>query len=168
MIEIRARSEEQLGDFVELLEEAGAWLWERGIAQWPPGSSRAQLPLLRAMLQEGVLVLAGGDERPAGGCIVTTTPTAEWEDHEHRAATLHKLVVTREFAGRGLGGRLVAWAESWAREHDRLLLRLDCWDGNRFLRKFYRDLGFEELQVVESHGAPVRLFERRLREAGTP
>ena len=65
-------------------------------------------------------------------------------------------------AGYGLGGRLVAWAESWALDRGLASMRLDCWDENTALRRFYRELGYRELQAVESYGTPVRLFEKHL------
>ena len=159
------RRDEQLDEFVELLEQAGAWLWHRGIAQWPPGSSRPQLPLLRAMVDAGALVLARDGTRLVGGCIPTILDTAEWQDGTASAATLHKLVVARPYAGQQLGRQLVRCAGAWARERGLSALRLDCWDENQALRRFYRDLGFAELHAVESHGTTVRLFEERLRRS---
>jgi hypothetical protein len=41
-------------------------------------------------------------------------------------------------------------------------VRLDCWDGNHFLRSYYCSAGYAELESVESHGALVRLFEKQL------
>ena len=102
----------------------------------------------------------------AGGCIVTTLDTPEWQDSAPHAATLHKLVVARAFAGQGLGRDLVSWGEAWARDRRLAALRLDCWDENLVLRSFYRELGFSELHSVEAHGTNVRLFEKRL--AGAP
>ena len=165
MIEVRVGQATELDDFALLLEQAGSWLLARGIAQWPPGSNRRQLPMLRAMVDQGVLALAYESDpslRLAGGCIVTTLETPEWQASDGEAASLHKLVVARAFAGRGLAARLVAWAEFWAREQGLVRLRLDCWDESTVLRRFYRDRGFEELHCVESHGIPVRLFEKRL------
>lgn len=54
---IEARGAEALPGFIDLLEEAGKWLFERGIAQWPPGSNRALEPQLRAWLERGALLL---------------------------------------------------------------------------------------------------------------
>jgi GNAT superfamily N-acetyltransferase len=157
---IAAGEPRDLYAWVELLEEAGSWLWERGVHQWEPGSNRRQVDLLRRLLEEGVLVLARAQDRLAGGCILTRTPTPEWDGHGGDAIYLHKLVVARFAAGRSLGQRLLAWSERWTAGQGAPLLRLDCWDGNQWLRRYYRDAGFDERESVESHGYPVRLFEK--------
>ena len=38
-------------------------------------------------------------------------------------------------------------------------MRLDCWEGHRTLRAYYRTLGFTELDAVTEQGFQVRLFE---------
>jgi GNAT superfamily N-acetyltransferase len=148
--------------FAELLEELGAWLWERGIHQWAAGSSRAQLPLLSRYVDSGALLLARDADRLAGGCIVTSVASPEWSERPGPAAYVHKVAVARHAAGRGLGARLLGAAADWAREREWPRLRLDCWDGNAVLRRYYRDRGFAELDAVPSHGYIVRLFERTL------
>lgn len=152
-------SAEELPAFVDLLEELGAWLWSRGIQQWPPGSNRKQLPPLQRYLASGELILARSESQLVGGFIVSGVPTPEWAGRSPEAAYLHKLAVARPWGGRGLGVRLLQHSCAWAKERGASRLRLDCWDGNPALRAFYRNGGFEELDAVPSHGSHVRLFE---------
>ena len=153
---------DDLPELVELLEEAGAWLAARGIAQWPPGTQRAQEPLLRHQISAGTLLVLRGPGSLAGACVLTTEVDPLWGRHPGRATYLHKLVVARHAAGAGHGAHLVRAAESWARARSCESLRLDCWDGNDALRAWYRGLGFAELEAAESQGSTVRLFEKRV------
>ena len=159
---IEARGAETLPEFIELLEEAGGWLFARGIAQWPPGSNRAQEPSFRVQLERGALLVVDADDGLAGGCLVTTDRYEAFAERRGEAAYLHKLAVARAAAGGGLGARIVAGAEAWARGQGLPCVRLDCWDGSTTLRAFYRGLGYQELGAVPEHGYEVQLFEKAL------
>jgi hypothetical protein len=41
-------------------------------------------------------------------------------------------------------------------------LRLDCWDGNEFLKIYYREQGFRDMGRAQEGDYWVRLFERYL------
>ncbi|MCZ6465192.1 MAG: GNAT family N-acetyltransferase [Proteobacteria bacterium] len=103
-----------------------------------------------------------GDLLPAGACLLAAEPGPAWaaRGSPAPAAYLYKLAVARFAAGRQIGHRLVAWAESWTRGRGLPRLRLDCWDGNEVLRRYYRDLGFEELEAATEGDFRVRLFEK--------
>lgn len=160
--EISLGGPDDLGPFVELLEAVGAWLWDRGVRQWEPGSQRLQRPLFRHFLADGALLLARDAGGLCGGAIVTRHATPEWRGQPGGSAYLHKLAVARRAAGSGLGDRLLEAAAGWARARALPRLRLDCWDGNETLRAYYRDRHFAEGEAVASHGYRVRLFERPL------
>ena len=74
--------------------------------------------------------------------------------HHHAAA--------RVYAGHALGRRILGRCELVAQRDGATQMRLDCWDGNAALRSYYRSAGYSELDAVESHGYPVRLFEKGL------
>jgi GNAT superfamily N-acetyltransferase len=153
---------EDLLPFLDLLEEAESWLSARGISQWQPGSHRRQLSRLDRFLGPGSLLVARQGERLAGGCLVTPTPYDAWRGHPGSAAYLEKLVVARFAAGRSLGTRLMSFAELWSRDQGMGLLRLDCIDESENMRRYYRGLGFRELEVTTKGAQRVRLFEKPL------
>jgi GNAT superfamily N-acetyltransferase len=153
---------DDLQPFVDLLESAATWLWDRGIPQWPPGSIRAQESLLRERALAGHLVVAHSGSELVGGCILAPHPTPEWTGRTEPSLYLNKLVVARSHAGQGIARRVLAWCEDRAREQGASRLRLDCWEGSAKLRGFYSDCGYRELERVPSRGFSVRLFELEL------
>ena len=40
------------------------------------------------------------------------------------------------------------------------LIRLDCWDGNEFLKSYYQGEGFRMLEAVQEDDYFVRLYEK--------
>jgi GNAT superfamily N-acetyltransferase len=162
-LRIAPASSESLAGLIELLEEAAAWLWQRGLRQWEPGSMLAQRGALSSWADVGHLVIARVGDDLAGGCFLVPETNPEWRRHPGDAHHLHKLVVARRWAGRGVGAELLAWCAARTRDFGVSRLRLDCWDGNDALRAYYRDAGFHELEAVPSHGYLVRLFEREIK-----
>jgi ribosomal protein S18 acetylase RimI-like enzyme len=163
LADIRPGSIDDLGDFIEILEEVGAWLWRRGIRQWEPGSNRAQRPFLERLVGTGSLITARSSRRLVGGAIITPEPTAEWAGLPGPGAIyLHKLAVSRVASGQRLGRRILAYCELGSQQEGATRMRLDCWDGNAALCEYYRSAGYSELDAVESHGYLVRLFEKTL------
>jgi protein-tyrosine phosphatase len=160
--EIIPGSAADLPAFVELLEDAGAALWARGVQQWAAGLNRRQLPELTAQVEAGELLLARVGGRLVGGCIVTSLASRFWTDRPPDAAYLGKLVVAPPAGRAGLGVRIASRAEDRARARGFARLRLDCWDRNPRLRRYYRELGYRELGVVKLGDYEARLFEKAL------
>ena len=164
-VRVESGSASELDEFLPPLEEAASWLWDCGIQQWEPGSQLAQREHLRTLLSDGQLLLARVGTEIAGGCILTSRVIPEWEGRPGPARYLHKLVVQRAYAGKSLGRQILSDAESRASRHGSRLLRLDCWEGNRKLRAYYRAAGFGEVASVASQASWVRLFEKSLSPA---
>ncbi len=151
---------EQLDAYIELVEEAAAWLWARGVHQWRPGEYRSARPELLAKLQSGVLILATSSEALAGGCLLTGIAPLCWPDTPDDALYLSGLVVARWAAGQDLGGRILDEALAAVRRRGKARLRLDCWEGNEFLKAYYRERDFRDLGRAQEEDYWVRLFEK--------
>ena len=160
--EIASGAAGDLPAFVELLEAAGAALWARGVHQWAAGLNRRQLPQLAAQVEAGELLLARAGGGLVGGCIVTALAAPFWTDRPPDAAYLGKLVIAPSAGHVGLGVRIASRAEDRARARAFARLRLDCWDQNPRLRRYYRELGYTELGAVKLGDYEARLFEKTL------
>jgi GNAT superfamily N-acetyltransferase len=161
-VEIGLEGVAALDAFLEVVEEAAMWLWQRGIRQWEPGTNRAQRTWLARCVAHGGLVVARAGGELVGGCVATTLAVPAWNARREPPLYVAKLAVKRTHAGCGVATRILAAGEAHARATGHTRLRLDCWEGNARLRAYYRDAGFAELEAVAEHGYEVRLFERAL------
>ncbi len=152
----------ELDPFIELLDEIGAWLWDKGVKQWAAGSHRQRRDALRERVERGYLILARENGRLAGGCILSTIPVPVWKTAVDEALYISSLAVARSVAGQDVGGKILAFCADIARRQKQTRLRLDCWEGNSFLKRYYREQGFTELTAVAEHDYFCRLYEKTL------
>jgi GNAT superfamily N-acetyltransferase len=71
-------------------------------------------------------------------------------------AHLHQLAVDPARQGEGLGGRLIAACEAWARERGFRAIALDTAEPAAHLRARYARLGYAEVDVVQWEGKRYR------------
>ena len=148
-----------------LIDEASAWLGGLGLEQWPRPFPREQLA---EAVARGELFLAEvGDDLVATVTVLADDPMY-WGERPPDALYVHKLVVRRDRAGRGLGADLVAWVDARAVETGRRFLRLDCLRDDPGIRAYYERLGFEHRGDFDDtlRGLQLSLYERPVRRAG--
>jgi len=58
---------------------------------------------------------------------------------------IHNLAVQAQFRGRGIGRRLLATVEDWARKREKLCVILDVRESNERARLLYASAGYEEI-----------------------
>jgi GNAT superfamily N-acetyltransferase len=144
----RIAKSDQADDVLATLDEAAAWLHERGIEQWPLRYERAWVAdaICRG---ETWLVDVDGE---VGGTVTVDFSDPLWSDAGGRAAYVHRMAVRRR--ERGLGAFILAWAEDFARQRGCDALRLDCVAANDRLRGYYEAAGFAHRGDVLVGGAP--------------
>ena len=160
-MQISISSPEKIPAFIELLEEAGAWLWEKGIRQWKPGIHRISLDMINDLVENGWLVLAYQEDKLAGGCVLSRCGPGFWLPDSH-ALYVHKLAAARFVAGKGVGREVIHFCIQFATALGYSAIRLDCWDGNDFLKTYYQEAGFNMLNAVPEEDYRVRLFEWKI------
>jgi ribosomal protein S18 acetylase RimI-like enzyme len=141
-----------------LYEEAAEWLTSRGIRQWESGAWPPDA-IARGISDGEVFVVRAGASLAAALAIADGDPDV-WGASDGSALYLHKLTVSRESAGSGLGRRLLDWALDEARARGRVRLRLDCVASNTVLRRYYRAAGFAERGEVDLGRIRLARFER--------
>ena len=148
---------EDLGCYIELLEEVADWLEKCGIEQWPVGSFRLSADYYATSIKRGEVQLAFvGDELVGTLRLLLREPIVWPEIVEDDAVYVYNLAVRRVWAEHRLGRRLLEWSEARAVSLGRRYVRLDCITDNHFLRDYYRQAGFEERGEIEAHfPAPV-------------
>jgi GNAT superfamily N-acetyltransferase len=137
-----------LGDIVGLIDSAATWLRTKGTDQWaspwPSASARSERILDGLRAGDTWLVTQGA------ASVATVSFNGEalpklWTELEKAdpAVYLHRLVVDRRCAGRGIGAALVDWAaQRSARSYGARWVRVDVWTTNTALHAYYLSQSF--------------------------
>ncbi|HEX3512478.1 MAG TPA: GNAT family N-acetyltransferase [Trebonia sp.] len=139
----------QVDEVLAVLDEAAAWLQERGVEQWP---SRFEPSWVEGAVSRGEtwLVLAG---ETVNGTVTLDHADPVWDGLPGGAALyVHRMAVRRSASG--LGAAILEWAAGVARRQGREALRLDCVAVNGRLRAYYEAAGFAHRGDVTVAGAP--------------
>jgi GNAT superfamily N-acetyltransferase len=158
--DVRCAGLADVDEIVAVLSEAARWLLSRGIRQWPDPFPRERVERL-VRRGDFYLVWLGGE--PATTLALHWRDPAFWGEQPDDAGYVHALAVRRAQAGRGLGARLLDWAEAEVVASGRDFLRLDCLAGNHALRRYYEGEGFEPRGEVAVDDFVAVRFERRCR-----
>jgi ribosomal protein S18 acetylase RimI-like enzyme len=172
MTELRVVSaqEDDLGQYIDLLEEIAGWLEGRGITQWRPGSFRLSADYYAESIRQGEVQLGFvGDELVGTLRLLLRDPIVWPEVIEDDAVYVYNLAVGRTWGDHRLGAQMLEWAADRARSLGRRYVRLDCMADNQFLAEYYVRAGFDERGEIDApFPAPVgtlrlRRYEKRLR-----
>ncbi len=145
----------------EIYRGVCAWLHDvKGIAdQWERDIPEQEI---ENEILSNQFYLAYLDREPAGGFKLTEKDEI-WQGWDGAALYVHSLAIRREFAGRGLGRRVLDSIQEMARARGKQYVRLDCMYENPGLRQYYVDAGFEFLGQHPRH-AWYALFQKKTSE----
>ena len=140
--------------------------WQKGVYPTAADAERG--------IREGALYIAKAEGEIAGTVILRHTPeegyqTVRWlsESDYGRIYVLYTLAVHPRWQRRGVGERLLRFAEEKARAEGCLSLRLDVARGNEPAERLYRRCGFQYVGAAslgyEAYGLPwFELYEKML------
>lgn len=144
---------------LSLIRDLSRWLLIRNIYQW----TNYPVEGLESEIESGEVFVYCEKEVIVGTITLTKNKNDFWDNAES-TLYLHRLAIARACAGRGLGRKLMGWAELECNRRGVRTLRLDCDAENKVLRSYYASLGFKFLRV-EYH-KPYRmnfaLFEKHV------
>lgn len=170
---VSARSED-LGRYIDLLEEVADRLEARGIKQWRSGNFRLSAAYYAQSIELDEVQLAFIGDELVGTLRLLLRERIVWpEVVDDDAVYVYNLAVRRTWASKRLGSQLLEWAEDRAGALGRTYVRLDCMADNQFLRGYYLQAGFEERGEIDApFPAPVgtlrlRRYEKRVRAQTT-
>jgi GNAT superfamily N-acetyltransferase len=154
---LRYAAERDHDIIVDLIDAAAAWLRTKNTDQWAqPWPSREDRDWrIRQDLISGNTWIAWYDGTPAATITADSVPNPIWpmETQRDPAVYARRLVVSRTFAGRGLGATLLDWAGLRARRHyGARWIRVDVWTTNTALHTYFRRQGFEICGFPEASG----------------
>jgi GNAT superfamily N-acetyltransferase len=143
---------EDLARYIDLMEEIAEWLEERGIKQWRIGSFRRSIDYYTGSIERQEVYLAFIQDHLAGTLRILLREPIVWpEVADEDGVYVHSLAVRRLWAGRGLGMRMLEWAEKQAELMGRSHVRLDCVADNEFLPLYYERVGFRERGEIDAN-----------------
>lgn len=125
-----------------LLNDAAAWLLERGIEQWHPGRWRAES--IASAIARGETYLMYAHDRAIATISLQWSDDLMWPGAED-AGYVYRLAVARTDHGKDVGRILLTWAESTIAKRPRRFARLDCACDNPALRRYYEGAGYRHV-----------------------
>lgn len=159
---------ENLATTIRLRRDVAAWLKTQGQDQWARDfpDTETMVAGFERDLRDGTtwFALDDDDEVLAGVTINRRTNEGLWTaDEQATALFVHRLTVTRQAAGRGVGAYLLDFASQQAQEADLPWVRLDAWTTNTDLHKYYIRQRFTLVRIVADYRTPsAACFERRV------
>lgn len=166
---IRRAKPQDMRAIIGLIDQAADWLRrEKGTDQWqrpwPDRQARDQR-IFRGIkngrtwvVEERTGPLADGAGLATAESLVGTISCGRggnkklWTQRERNepAVYISRLIVSREYSGRGIGASLIDWAglrgiKNWQAEW----VRLDVWTTNDGLQAYYKAQGFTHLRTLQ-------------------
>jgi protein-tyrosine phosphatase len=157
---VRPATEEDADSIAAILTEATALKVSLGDYSWDEGVWSAEEVKGMMKAEQMFVALLGG---VAVGCFsLTWQDTEKWGTRPDDAGYLHKLALTSNVRGQGLGPKLVDLAASEVERQGRQYLRLDCDQANPNLCHYYEKQGFDKVGTAEQkpNGYVPVLYER--------
>lgn len=150
-----------------LIGEAADWLRGKGTDQWasPWPNERERDERVSRGLRDHRTWMVEDDGIPVA--TISCKPDANrdlWTESEQTdlAVYVSRLVVSRSYAGQGIGTELIDWAGSWARQiYGARWIRIDVWTTNIALHSYYQERGFSFLRFCDDVRYPsAALFQK--------
>jgi GNAT superfamily N-acetyltransferase len=104
---------------------------------------------------------------PLGSFYIEWDHEAIWGEQFHTdAGYVHRLAVSRQYKGQGIGAQLLAAAEDHIRGRGKSWLRLDCMADNPSLNRYYLNQRMIFRGRFDGRGWSANLYERAIADKG--
>lgn len=152
--------------FLKARQDAAAWLAQRGIDQWSsawPDEDGMRTDIEKSISAGTAWIARINNELAATFVLDTWANPDLWTPDEaaEPAMYIHRLIVNREYAGRGIGARILDWCSETAAKHGARLLRLDAWTTNPALHEYYLNQGFTHVRTLALEHNPSGWLAQR-------
>ncbi|MDO5516131.1 MAG: GNAT family N-acetyltransferase [Clostridium sp.] len=157
---IKQASENDIRVIEDILSDAVRYLDKAGIPnQW--NETSIKWDKLSKDYKIGDFYIAYENDIPAGCMALTDHDEKYWpETIKGQSLYLHKLVVKREFSGKGFSKELIDFAKKLTHESGAHTLRLDCNYYRDKLRSIYEGEGFSFVRSKSiGHNIEMALYE---------
>ena len=90
--------------------------------------------------------------------------SASWKYNEGRIAVIHRLCVSSEYQGIGIGRKTMQLAEAMIKKAGYSSIRLDAYSDNPYARKLYERLGYTYVGIVRFRKGLFYLMEKSCKD----
>ncbi|BCJ41415.1 hypothetical protein GCM10010168_55860 [Actinoplanes ianthinogenes] len=168
--EPRTATRDDFQGLVDLIDARAEWLRTKDTDQWlkPWPTREARDARVKQGLADEATFVVCDQATGALAATVTLRQTGAdflWTEDERKepAAYLHRLVVARAHAGRGLGAALIDWATRRAVDtYGARCTRIDVWGTNDGLHGYYKNIGFDFVRYANVPYPSNALFQRNV------
>jgi GNAT superfamily N-acetyltransferase len=163
---LRQATTDELEVIIRLIEGAADWLSTKGTDQWAqPWPDRAGRDgRILTHLGSGKTWICWDRGTPVATITADPDEDPYWPERQRREPAIYisRLVVSRAYAGAGLGAELINWAGRKARhDYGAQWIRVSAWTTNQGLHAYYRGQGFELCGFHSDDGYPSgALFQK--------
>ncbi len=138
----------EIPEILCITEACARHMAQRGIDQW--NENYPNRAAFEKDVERGELFVIEESGRILGTVVISGIRDLEYEDvswltpHGNNIY-IHRLAVAPEYQGRGYARQLMDYAESLAREHGAISVRLDTFSQNKRNQQFYEQRGYKRL-----------------------
>jgi ribosomal protein S18 acetylase RimI-like enzyme len=158
----RAKPEDS-NEILLLLQRISSWLAGKGIDQWKDFFNEKGKATLERRFREGEVYKIVKDGVILGVFVI------QWDDtfwhpmkKDDLACYIHTMGIDPSLTGKGIGKKILSFAEDIAVRAGRKYIRLDCNADNARLCEFYESNGFYKAGSKPWENWNVRLYEKKL------
>lgn len=135
----------------KLIMDTASWLQSKGLTQWDAFlEGRDSHNIVGAIGRGEVFAFKSRQLDELVGVVILQQNPSDWDynlwgkdDPSHSTSVyLHRLAVSRNYAGKGLGLHIVEWAENGILFPNKDRIRLDCIEHSSHLNEFYSSCGY--------------------------
>lgn len=150
---------------LQLRDEAARWIAATGSDQWQsawPTPDQQAERIAGSIAARETWMLYIGDNIAGTFALDDYADPALWAPAERAepAFYVHRLIITRTYAGKGLGAFVLDWCSNRALENGKTWVRVDVWTSNVRLQKYYLDQHFSHVRTIHSEYPSGALFQR--------
>ncbi|MFC4556763.1 GNAT family N-acetyltransferase [Virgibacillus kekensis] len=146
VFQLRQANREDLDRILELLVQAAEWLQTKKTTQWDYYLTNLEdntKEVQESIKNSGTYLVE--HEGKAIATITLEDSPNDWDTdiwgediHDDGVVYLHRIVVHRDYAGRGIGKQLIDWAKKFVRDGGGKYIRFDCLGDNEGLNTYYQ------------------------------
>jgi ribosomal protein S18 acetylase RimI-like enzyme len=160
-------SQNQSREIYELMIACRDAMIKDGINQWD--ESYPSLSHIEKDIEQNRLHVLTEDSSLIGAIVMDTSQSPQykninWNYNLNPILVVHRLAVHPLVQNKGLGKKLMLFAEKYAHDNDYRSIRLDAYKHNDSLQNFYHNLDYKEVGEIdlEYTEGPFVCFEKKM------